>query len=188
MNNIETIIVSSITTPSIFIACVDEKNERKFKIKSSNEDVNNKLISRDYILNFVCEYLDKKITLKTNKFSISVKKLKNTLIILLDKTEIKKSYYDEENYFVFPKLILNSCNLISIKQFYDEKLDKAQYYTRSSADKWILDKYETATCKDVRLKLYQMILESILIKNYKISVSFNLYSELLIDIQTKVDY
>ena len=187
MNNIETIVVSSATVPSTFIAYTDIKNERKFKIKSSDKDVNNKLISRDYILNFICGYLDKKIISKTSNFTISVKKLKNTIILLFEKSEYTKSYYDEDDNFVFPKFVLNSCKLISIKQFYGNKLDKSQYHTRSSSDRWILDNYETAVTKDIRLKLYKMILESVLIKNYKVSVNCNLYSEILIDIQTKKD-
>lgn len=189
MNNIETIILQNETGTSSLIAYTDYSNERKFKLKSFDQTSDGKIISRDYILNYFCNFLDKKLISKGKPYSICVKKLKHTIIISCNNEDIKKSYYDEKDgFYVFPRLILNSVKLIAIKHFYGDNLDRAQYHTRSSSDKWILDDYNTADTKDMRLKMYKMILDSVLIKNYEINVSCNIYSEVLIDIQTKADY
>lgn len=189
MEDIKTIIVSSFTIPSLIIAYKEGDNERNFKLISSDDTINGKIISRNYILSYICEVIDKKLISKGKQYGIFVKKVDNTIIILFNKMEITHSYYDEKSgFFIFPRIMLNRVKLISVKQFYGDKLDNAKYHVRSSADRWIFDNDEKIICQDVRIKLYKMILESILIKNYKVSVDFNIYSEVLIDIQSKADY
>ena len=123
MNNIQTIILASLTNHITFIAYTDECDDRKFKIKSSDENVDKKIVPKQLMLDFICEYIDQKLLFKKNKYGISVKKIENTAIILFDQMDITKSFYNEEdNFYVFPKPILNKTNFISIKHFYGDKL------------------------------------------------------------------
>ena len=41
--------------------------------------------------------------------------------------------------------------------------------------------------KEMRYKLYKLILESILINDYKVKLNCNIFSEIMLDIQTNKD-
>ena len=143
---------------------------------------------REKILDFICEYIDQKLMFTQKQYGISLKKVDNTLMIIIEQMEITNSFYNaEDGFFVFPKPMIKKANFISIKYLYGSDLDIAIYHTRISGESWSNYKANVISNKEMRAKLYRIIMENVLVKKYDVSVNCNFCSEFLIDIQTKND-